>query len=312
MIRVAAPSRLHFGLLSLGGAGTRRFGGIGLMVQAPGVRVAVRPAADWSAEGPLAERALIFAQRFAAASEGIEPHHILIEQCAPEHAGLGTGTQLAMAVGRSLATSAGLKLDAVELGRRVGRGQRSALGIHGFAQGGLLVDGGKAVATAVAPLVARHDFPEIWQVLLILPAWAQGLHGTAERQAFQQLLDTGTAAATTDALCRLALLGLLPALVERDLAGFGEALHEFNARVGEAFAPVQGGVYAHPRLAELVAFLRAQGARGVGQSSWGPAIFAVWTEDAAADLARRVRERFGLSAAEVFVTTACNRGALVG
>jgi beta-ribofuranosylaminobenzene 5'-phosphate synthase len=307
MIRVAAPSRLHFGLLSLGGAGARRFGGVGLMVQAPGVRVSVQPAPDWSAAGPLAERALVFAQRLAATSR-VEPHHIHIEQCAPEHAGLGTGTQLAMAVGQALATSAHLELDAVELGRRVGRGQRSALGIHGFAQGGLLVDGGQAAGTSVAPLLARHDFPESWQVLLILPGWAQGLHGTAERQAFQQLLDTGVASATTAALCRLALLGMLPALVERDLTAFGEALHEFNARVGEAFAPVQGGIYAHPRLAEVVAFLRAQSVPGVGQSSWGPAIFAVVAEDVALDLARQVRERFALGEREVLVTSACNRG----
>ena len=273
MIRVEAPGRLHFGLLSLGGAGQRRFGGVGLMVQTPGVRVAVQPAADWSAAGPLAERALIFAQRLVAGADlpgavrQVKPHHIQVEQCGPEHAGLGTGTQLALAVGRALAAASGLHLDAAELGRLVDRGQRSALGIHGFAHGGLLIDGGKTKETAVAPLLARHDFPESWRVVLVVPGWAQGLHGTAERQAFQQLLDAGATSATTDALCRLVLLGMLPALLERDLTAFGEALYEFNARVGEAFAPVQGGVYAHPRLTELVAFIRTQGTRGVGQSS---------------------------------------------
>jgi beta-RFAP synthase len=313
MIRVAAASRLHFGLLSLGGAGQRRFGGIGLMVQAPGVRVAVRPAAHWSSAGPLAERALAFGQRFAArAGRPIAgAYHIQVEQCGPEHAGLGTGTQLALAVGRALAAAAGWEVDVVELGGLVDRGQRSALGIHGFAQGGLLVDGGKGAATAVAPLLARHPFPEDWRVVLVLPGWAQGLHGSAERQAFQQLLEAGNGAATTDALCRLALLGMLPALLERDLAAFGEALYEFNARVGAAFAPAQGGVYAHPRLTELVAFIRSQGAHGVGQSSWGPAIFAVVAEDAAADLARRIGQRFALAAEEVLVTAACNRGAII-
>jgi beta-RFAP synthase len=315
MIRVQAPSRLHFGLLSLGGEAERRFGGVGLMVQTPGVRVAVRPAAEWSTHGPLAERALIFARRFAQADAGtaVGPHRIEVEQCSAEHAGLGTGTQLALAVGRALAISVRVDLDAVELGRRAGRGQRSALGIHGFAHGGLLVEGGKKTETTVAPLLARHDFPEPWRVVVVLPAWAQGLHGAAERQAFGQLLESGTALATTDALCRLALLGMLPALVERDLEAFGEALYEFNARVGQAFAAVQGGTYAHPRLGELVAFVRHQGIRGVGQSSWGPTIFAVTAGDgAAADLARRLRKQFEMSSSEVFVTAACNGGARIG
>jgi beta-RFAP synthase len=314
MIRVEAPSRLHFGLLSLGGAGERRFGGVGLMVQTPGVRVAVRPAADWSAHGPLAERALIFARRFAEADPrtALSPHRIEVEQCSAEHAGLGTGTQLALAIGRALAVSTGINLDAVELGRRVGRGQRSALGIHGFARGGFLVEGGKKAETAVAPLLARHDFPEPWPVVVVLPTWAQGLHGAAERQAFGQLLESGTASTTTDALCRLALLGMLPALVERDLEAFGEALYEFNARVGQAFATVQGGTYAHPRLAELVSFIRQQGIRGIGQSSWGPTIFAVAANDGvAADLAQSIRKQFELSNSEVFITAACNSGAKI-
>ena len=81
MIRVQAPSRLHFGLLSmttgnlwpdLHGQETlfaRRFGGIGLMIQKPGVHLSVQSASDWSAEGPLAERALWFARRFVQSDE---------------------------------------------------------------------------------------------------------------------------------------------------------------------------------------------------------------------------------------------------
>src|SRR5262249_34951119 len=68
MIRVRAPSRLHFGLLNCGIADERLgrlFGGAGLMVGQPGLSLAVRPALAWSAEGPLADRALAVARRFA-------------------------------------------------------------------------------------------------------------------------------------------------------------------------------------------------------------------------------------------------------
>jgi predicted sugar kinase len=113
-------------------------------------------------------------------------------------------------------------------------------------------------------------------------------------------------------LCRLVLLGLLPALVERDLDAFGEALYEFNVRAGEAFAPVQGGAYASPQAAGLVEFARCQGIRGAGQSSWGPVVFAVVSDiDHADHLAAHIRKRFALPQAAVWTTPACNHGATI-
>lgn len=313
MLRIQTASRLHFGFLSLPGSGegARRFGGVGLMVERPGLRVSATPAAEWSAEGPLAVRALAFARAFAGDGAGGVPQRLVVEQAAPEHAGLGTGTQLGLAVGRLLATAWGLDLGAAELARLVGRGRRSALGVHGFEQGGFLVESGKRGDDGLSPLAVRVAFPEAWRVVLAIPRQAPGLHGPDELGAFRQLAESA-AVLPTDALCRLVLLGMLPALAEGDVGAFGEALFEFNARAGEAFAPVQGGPYAGPRVAELVALLRGQGARGVGQSSWGPAVFAVLPDEGqAADLAARVQRRFGLGADEVFVTRARNGGAVV-
>src|SRR5256885_2047192 len=82
---------------------------------------------------------------------------------------------------------------------RVGRGKRSALGVHGFAQGGFLVEAGKRDADGVAPLTARADFPEDWRVVLVLPPWGQGLHGAAEGRALQGLQAGAWPLALTDA-----------------------------------------------------------------------------------------------------------------
>src|SRR5262249_18594470 len=153
----------------------RRFGGVGLMVESPGVVVSASTGQDWSAEGPLAGRALDFAGRFVRSLEAdfpgraFPPQRLAGEQAAPEHAGLGTGTQLGLAVGAALAAAYGLELSPDELARRVGRGRRSALGVHGFARGGFLVEAGQGAADALAPLVARVDFPEGWRVLVVLP-----------------------------------------------------------------------------------------------------------------------------------------------
>ncbi len=316
MIEITTPGRLHVGLLNPGpaGPGGRRFGGAGLMIRAPGVRLRAEPAADWSAEGPLAGRAIAFARRFAAAlaaesGAAVPPQRLAIEEAPPEHVGLGSGTQLGLAVARALALAAGRPdLSAADLARLVGRGLRSAVGAHGFAGGGFVVDAGHGGEGGLAPLVARVAVPEGWRVVLALPPDPAAWHGGRERRAFDLLAARPSA---TDRMCRLLLLGVLPALAGGDLDAFGEALHEYNVRAGEAFAPAQGGTYSTPRVAELVAFIRSQGVKGTGQTSWGPAVFAVaGDEDRARALADRLHDHFGPEVS-TRVSPPCNRGACV-
>jgi beta-RFAP synthase len=289
------------------------------MIEKPGVQLVVERAAAWSAAGPLAERALTYAQRFASSlvdeketrflqetgflRDKVSPCRIVVESSAPDHVGLGTGTQLGLAVGQALSTLWGSKnLGAVEIARRIGRGMRSSLGIHGFEQGGLLVDGGKGPHTQVAPLISRLEFPEDWSIVVIVPP-GQGLHGASEKGAFERL---GRAQSEQmDALCRLVLLGLLPALAERDLPTFSAALYDFNRRAGELFRPIQGGVYSQARTAEIVEYVRQKGIAGVGQSSWGPAVFAVTERDRGEFLVKTLP----FAAAGVWLTTASNCGA---
>jgi beta-RFAP synthase len=183
--------------------------------------------------------------------------------------------------------------------------------VHGFERGGFLVDAGKRSAGALAPLAARIEFPEQWRIVLVLPAQELGLHGPSEKEAFRRLGQQGGGRKQTEALCRIVLLGILPALAECDFAAFGEALYDFNVRSGELFAPVQGGVYASPAIAELVAFVRGLGIAGVGQSSWGPGVFAITRDhEQAVELSKRLGQRFA-DAGRILITQACNRGAMI-
>jgi beta-RFAP synthase len=288
-MRLTTGSRLHFGLLALGGP--RRFGGVGLMIDAPALTLTAMPADAWGAEGPLAERVLHFARLVDA-----PPHRLHIDSAPPEHSGFGTGTQLALAVGRVLTT-----LPLEEIIARTGRGQRSAIGTHGFAQGGLLVDGGRK--DGVAPLLARYPFPEEWRIVVALPATPAGLSGPAEMGAFARLRGNRN---HTDDLCRLTLLGMLPAVLEHDLPAFTAALGEYNAKSGELFAPVQGGPYTSGPVSDLIAHIHSLGFAGVGQSSWGPAVFTI-TE---ADRAEWLRDHLRGRVAQVWLARPRNHGAL--
>jgi beta-ribofuranosylaminobenzene 5'-phosphate synthase len=310
MIRVRTPSRLHFGLLDPSGHRGRRFGGVGLMIQRPGIRLTVEPAPRWSFSGPLAERAERLVHHCLLASRAGEqqPLAIHIEAAPPEHCGLGTGTQLAMGLARAVEELSRQNSPALEqLAERLQRGRRSAIGLYGFRLGGFLVDGGKLPNEPMAPLVARVDLPTEWRIVLIIPKDRQGLHGPEEMRAFERL-PPGSEAQTGER-CRLVLMELLPALERGDFDRFGENLYEFNRLAGEAFRVVQGNTYAHPQVAEIVAFVRSSGIRGVGQSSWGPTVFAFAPdEQAARGLADRVLRRFDLTPTEVVVTAADKRG----
>lgn len=300
MIRVAAPSRLHFGLFRVpragdAGGGAPAFGGMGLMIDRPGVVVDVRPADSWRFEGALASRAQVFAARFMASlsddarrqvqlgepptGSPVAPSRfqVLVERCPAEHTGLGVGTQLGLGVAKALAGACGAgDLTSSELAARVGRGERSAIGVHGFDRGGLLVDAGKRPGEAVSPLLAHVPLPPEWKVVLFAPANAVRWHGDRERAAFATA-QTGD----PNVLHELAEAAVRGAL-ESDIDAFGGAVHEFNRRAGEPFAAAQGGTYASKEIADLIEDVRAWGVRGVGQSSWGPTVFAVVPDSDAA------------------------------
>jgi len=118
------------------------------------------------------------------------------------------------------------------------------------------------------------------------------MSGEAEGAAFAALPDP--AQRDVERIAYLVLLGILPALAEGNLAAFGAALSEVQVINGRWFAHAQGGTFAPGPSSELVRRMREWGAAGIGQSSWGPAVYGIVDGDDAAELlARRVRESLG-------------------
>ncbi|MFM8930402.1 MAG: hypothetical protein ACKOS8_00815, partial [Gemmataceae bacterium] len=66
MLRVFAPSRLHWGLVRPVPKpdGCRAFGGMGLTLEGPGVQLSARLSDVSSCSGPNAERVELFARRY--------------------------------------------------------------------------------------------------------------------------------------------------------------------------------------------------------------------------------------------------------
>ncbi len=293
---VTTTARLHLGFLDPSGRGTRPFGSFGLSLDRPCTRLTLRRSKTLEVSGPEKERAERYLKAIAASFRFPKAYALHVEEAIPPHAGLGSGTQLALAVGSAFAALGGLRLDAQDLAARLGRGARSGIGIATFALGGAVLDGGPR-ADALPKLVSRLPFPSAWRVLLILDAGAQGLAGASETAAFEELPDFPES--ETEELHRRILQGAIPALASGDFAGFCEQVGYLQAAMGNYFAPLQGGPYTSPAVSAVLDWLRGQGLTGIGQSSWGPTGFAFVssqaTGEALLDEARARTRETGLS-----------------
>lgn len=320
IFRVKTSARLHLGQLDLNGSMGRLFGGIGLAVDQPYLEIIAQPEKDLYIEGPEEEwdRVLAIAQHYCL-HYGLPGAKIRITSSFPAHSGLGSGTQLSLAIGLALTRIYGLHPDIMELARLTDReGSRSGIGVAVFTRGGFLVDGGIPVDLQsstgqppfhVPPIVACLPFPREWGIVLATPHKQERISGSKEKLAFQSLppMDEGL----SGRISRLLLLKVLPALVEKNLTPFGEGITEMQQIIGSYFAPVQGGVFATREGAELAELLLSAGAAGVGQSSWGPTVYGFASNEKLASL-EKVARAYLDNRGDVWVARGRNHGASWG
>jgi beta-RFAP synthase len=258
---------------------------------------------------PLAKR---FLQHFQIES-GARIH---VKETIPEHVGLGSMTQLSLAVTSALAKIFGLDVSIRELARIMGRGKFSGVGTAAFERGGFIVEGGHKLGgdepsgtPEIPPVIVRLSFPENWLFVVTVPSAKRGLDEKAEKLAFERLQRAPPERA--DRICRLVLMKMLPSLVETDFTNFGRTLSEVQQLVGNCFKTIQGATFSSPVARECVKFMLRNGAAGVGQSSWGPAIYGLVEGENEAELLKKKVEDFLLERGrgDVFYARANNTGA---
>ena len=284
-VYIHAPARLHLGFLDLHGGLGRRFGSIGLGVDDIATELTAKRADEVSATGESAERALQYAREFISVAGLKGGVHLEIGRAIREHAGLGSGTQMALAVGSALSRLHGLSQKTEEIASLFGRGHRSGVGIGAFADGGFIVDGGRGAGAGMPPIVSRMAVPDPWRFLLVMDNRRQGLAGDAERDAFARL--GGMSEADSGEVCRMVLMRMLPALAEGDCTAFGAAVTRIQEIIGGCFARAQNGLFSSPDVATALLKLKEIGAAGIGQSSWGPTGFAIFASETGAFQALR-------------------------
>ncbi|MCK9620840.1 MAG: GHMP kinase [Methylobacter sp.] len=277
------------GFIDLSGSLGRHFGSIGVALNEISTRLSVTRAEQFAITGPAAQRAEKCMSKLCEALHVPDKLSITIETAIPEHVGLGSGTQMSLAIGAALNEFYGLGLSVREIAAVADRGLRSGIGIGVFEQGGLVVDGGRGEKTITPPVLAHMDVPDEWRFILVFDERGQGLHGQQEIQAFEELPPFPRQEAAR--LCYLLLMQGLPAVAENDIVSFGDVITQLQRSVGEHFSSAQGGVFTSPEVAAAMQWLERQGAVGIGQTSWGPtgfcAIDGVQLAETIADQARQ-------------------------
>jgi len=310
-VQVKTPARLHLGLIDLNGDLGRMFGGLGVGIDHPNFIVEAQNTDKFSVIGQETELATTLAKRFFTAYKVQPKVCINVAEAISSHIGLGSGTQFSLAVATALAKVFNVEASIPELAVSMGRARRTAVGTSIFERGGFVVDGGKNLKKAKCPpLIYRQPFPSEWRFIVAVPNLKEGLSNSQENHAFEKL--TKMSAEDAGQICRLIMLKLLPALAEHEIENFGEALTKIQIITGNHFAQAQGGTYSSPAAAECIEFMKTAGTYGVGQSSWGPALYGVVKQEEAKLVLSKVTAYLHKSVGgQAFIAKANNKGASI-
>ena len=313
-LRISTPARLHFGIIDMRGDLGRIHGSIGVSIKKPRLVLEIKESKTTIINGARSNRAREIVETLYNAYDIQSGVEITIHEDIPEHSGFGSGTQLSYAIGMGLNRIFNLGLTVEDIAVRLERSRVSGIGTYGFQKGGFILDGGHAVGERdkVPPLIYHQDFPEDWKFVLCVPKIHKGFSGEQEQKAFKKL--ESPPAETVKSVSHIVLLKMIPALIEKNIEDFGDAMTSLDTMFGDYWKKIQGGTYSHPRIGECVHHLLECGAYGAGQSSWGPAIYGLADGDKHAQELEAEMNNYlnkGNNEGYVFTTSADNLGAVI-
>ncbi len=312
-IQVNAPGRLHLGIIDLSNSLGRLYGSIGVAINQPCVEILAEESKGIEVcYGEKVERftpAEGIVKRFLKRYNINGGVKISIIKSIPSHVGLGSTTQLSLSIGLAISKLYGIQTTVLEMAKLLGRGRVSGIGVAAFERGGFIADGGVGRKRDIPPVIFHHNFPESWFFVVATPSTRRGLSEKAEAEVFKK---ASASPEFAKKICHLLVMKMLPSLVEEDLDGFGSALTEIQKTVGAAFAPYQKGLFHSRATEEIIEYMLRNGAKGAGQSSWGPSAYGlVKGERAALRLRNKVQSYMDRAHKGIaFYTNANNVGAV--
>jgi beta-ribofuranosylaminobenzene 5'-phosphate synthase len=321
---VKTPSRLHLTLIDMHGGSGRVDGGVGITLDEPAILIEMRQSQVLDVKGCDATTKARIMDTACQVLKGLHAGgnvSVTVRNYYPSHIGLGSGSQMMLAIARGISELYNRPRTVKELALLVGRGGTSGIGTAAFEHGGFIIDGGHAFGKNAEkadfrpsaasrgvrppPIISRFDFPIDWKILLAIPELPSGASGVQETDIFRTHCPIPVEEVRK--VCHEILMRMLPGLVEHDLDLFGSSV---NAIQDLGFKKVE--LSLQPRqVPALIQRLRSAGAACAGMSSFGPAVFGVGDSDML-EIDQAAREFMDEhTGGTTLVTSAGNKGATV-
>ena len=288
-IQIISPARLHFGFLEINNnQSDNLLGGIGLSIDKFHTKITMKRNSKITVKGKSLNKASLFLNTFCRKKK-IKPNFFLsIEQSSPQHIGLGSGTQLALSIGRAISYLSNLNLNTKKIAQILNRSYRSNVGLMNFNHGGFLID--LKIKNKFFTNVDKVFFPEDWKIILIKDT-KQGLHGKNEIDAFKKIRSFPKI--NHIKLTDLVLFKIYPSLIENNFNEFSKSITKLQNIMGKYFHIFQNGMFSSSEVSDVLNFLRKENVSGYGQTSWGPTGFAFFSNIKKAEKMKlKLKKRF--------------------
>jgi beta-ribofuranosylaminobenzene 5'-phosphate synthase len=232
--------RIHLGLIDLGGATFRRYGGAGFTLSSLSTEVVAVPSRRLEVSGldnldTQGQQDLISALERLSKVAPSARARITIKKLPPQHIGLGTKTALLLGAITAAGLATDVRLPSKLVKQLSGRGGASGVGVNTFFSGGFLTDVGHSysklgdyapsssqIPLSYPPAACRVKIPSSWVFYLLLPG-GQRYSGISEVKFFR----LNTPIPRVEVMRSLALTyhGVVPAVLSKDLALLKMSIH---------------------------------------------------------------------------------------
>ena len=329
-LRITTPCRIHLSLIDENGYIGRVDGGIGLMLDRPNVVFeASNNAKEFKIEAHKYYRESsevlneIASKVFKTFNISNKNFHFNLKRYFPSHVGLGSKTQLSLAIATAITKLKRIThLSTNQLTKLVERGGTSGIGWKGFETGGFILDGGHdfgkgkeketflpssaSISADPALTLFRHNIPENWRFILVIPRVRKGVYGDEEVRVFQNYAPIYRN--EVNEVSHQIIMKIIPSLIKNDLSSFGEGLKRVQS-IG--FKKIEINLQHHV-VKDLLFFFDEYGIKAYGMSSFGPSVFGIVESDSeAVELLKTVQKNQKNRGGHIYICKPNNTGAKI-
>jgi len=285
---ITTPSRIHLGFYGINNNYGYTYGSLGLAVNYLPTCISISKAKKFNTNVP--KKIIDPIIKFIKLKKISNKFTINILENTPKHVGLGSGSQIALSIGKAISSFFDLNMTLSEIADIFKRGTRSGIGIGTFNRGGFIVDCCKK--EGLHPEILFHSkFPNNWRVILLHDNNFQGSFGNKESKFFKKEISDSY----DSNLSHIVIRGIIPSIIYKDFSNFSKNITEFQQITSKLYKEKQSDMFLSPQISKIMKYIKGFDDIGIGQSSWGPMSYIfVESQSKAKEMIKVIENKFNV------------------